>query len=84
MITASEAKALANRYDDTIGIIDDLSDQIETVAKRGTRTHAMTLVRKISPENLDYIQMKFTEAGFECYTVFDPIRRETRIEVRWA
>lgn len=84
MITASEARALSNKYNDTIGIIDMVSKEIEEVAKRGENALNVTLVRTVSQENLMYIQDKFTEADFECIVGCDPYRRQTKIEVRWT
>ena len=84
MITASEARALSNKYNDTIGIIDMVSKEIEEVAKRGENALNVTLERTVSQENLMYIQDKFTEADFECLVECDTYRRKTKIEVRWT
>lgn len=84
MITASEARALSNRYNDTIDVINLISKEIEEKAKQGAKGYVTTYLRMISQENLKYIQDKFTEAGFECFVGCDPYRRESRIEVRWT
>ena len=83
MITASEARALSNRYNDTIGIISLISKQIEERSGQGGNNYITAYTRIISQDNLKYIQDKFTEAGFECFVGCDPYRRETKIEVRW-
>ena len=84
MITAHEARTLSNRYNNTIGLIDIMSKEIEEKAKQGGNTYLTAYTRKIPQEDLKYIKDKFTEAGFECFVGCDPYRNETRIEVRWT
>lgn len=84
MITANEARILSNRYNNTTGLIDIMSKEIEERAKQGENTYITAYRRAIPQQDLKYIKDKFTDAGFDCFVGCDPCSRETRIEVRWT